>query len=100
MFGAPFGAWTGCGKSDFESLARRLMVPWNGWGGSGSTVPTLGGSLAFGVVFSWAVASRPEAVSQPSRAPAASSVAAARVVRVRMGSSPEVWENGPEGHPP
>src|SRR5262249_16132911 len=32
---------------------------------------------------------RPEKASQPSRAPTATSTAAARVVRVRMGSSPE-----------
>src|SRR5262245_43543937 len=33
MLGAPLGAWTGCGKSGFESFARRLMVPLNGSGG-------------------------------------------------------------------
>src|SRR5262245_2097470 len=37
--GAPLGACTGCGKSDFESLARRLIVPLNGGGGGGRTVP-------------------------------------------------------------
>src|SRR5215831_13289439 len=49
MFGAPAGAFTGCGKSDFDSLARRLMVPRNGWGGFGSTSPPAGGrGAAFG----------------------------------------------------
>ena len=50
MFGAPAGAFTGCGKSAFESFARRLMVPRNGWGGLGSTSPPAGGWLA---AFSW-----------------------------------------------
>src|SRR5262245_21927621 len=46
MFGAPAGAFTGCGKSDFESLARRSMVPLNGWGGFGSTSPPpVGGAV-------------------------------------------------------
>ena len=39
MFGAPFGAFTGWGKSLTESLARRLIVPLNGAGGVGSTTP-------------------------------------------------------------
>ena len=38
MFGAPFGAWTGCGKSGFESFARTAICPLNGAGGTGSTV--------------------------------------------------------------
>src|SRR5262245_21827603 len=37
MLGAPLGAWTGWGKSDFESLAFRPIVPLNGAGGVGST---------------------------------------------------------------
>src|SRR5262249_47623817 len=100
MFGAPAGAWTGCGKSDFESLARRLMVPRNGWGGNGSTAPdgSAGRASAF---FSWATAvvSRPEAVSQPSRVPTASSAAVARVVRVRMVLCPRCGGRRPGREP-
>src|SRR5262245_15906527 len=61
MFGAPAGAFTGCGKSDFESLARKLIVPRNGWGGFGSTSPPAGGWVAaFGWPgLSWARTSRP-----------------------------------------
>src|SRR5262245_24456267 len=48
MFGAPFGAWTGCGKSDFESFARTATCPLNGAGGTGSTVADwAGASSAF-----------------------------------------------------
>src|SRR6516165_6877096 len=96
MFGAPAGAFTGCGKSDFESLARRLMVPRNGWGGFGSTSPPAG---CWVEAFGWpglssARANRPEAASQPSSAPAAIIVAAARVVRILMLSSPVVAAKG------
>src|SRR5262245_9005746 len=42
MFGAPLGAWIGWGKSDFESFARRSIVPRNGCGGLGSTSPAEG----------------------------------------------------------
>src|SRR5262249_7591601 len=91
MFGAPAGAFTGCGKSDFESLARRLMAPRNGWGGVGSTAPPGGG----GAGLSSATANRPDAVNQPSSAPAASIATAARVVRHRMVSTPEDSHSGP-----
>src|SRR5262245_56971066 len=37
MLGAPLGAWTGWGKSVFESLAFRPIAPLNGAGGAGST---------------------------------------------------------------
>jgi hypothetical protein len=37
MFGAPFGAMTGLGKSDFESLTLNPIWPLNGPGATGST---------------------------------------------------------------
>src|SRR5262249_43540261 len=96
MFGAPAGAFTGCGKSDFESLARRLMVPRNGWGGLGSTSPPAGGWVATlgWPALSWPRASLPDAASQPNRAPAASTAAAVTVGRARMVSSPVVEAKG------
>src|SRR5262245_57573062 len=66
------------------------MVPRNGRGGFGSTSPPAGGWVpAFGCArLSWAWASRPEAASQPSRALAASTAAAVRIVRVFMTPPP------------
>ena len=82
IFGAPAGALRGCGKSDFEFLARRSMVPLNAGGGRGRTVPL--GAVSSGARSSaYAVVNRPEAESQPSMVPAASA-STARVVRVRM----------------
>src|SRR5208337_23121 len=72
-FGAPFGAWTGCVKSLFESFARKLMIPWNGWGGAGSTadVPATCDGFA---LFSWANVSAqwPDAAKKPDNTPIAS----------------------------
>src|SRR5262245_47370720 len=86
-FGAPLGAWTSLGKSGVESLTVRPILPWNGGSGIGRTFRRAS-AAAF---LSWArtAGSRPEAASRPGRAPAAITAAAARVVRVRMVSSPQ-----------
>src|SRR5262245_64497653 len=85
-FGAPFGACTGCGNcGGSESRYVRPTLPGKWKSGLGSTLGVLpvGAGSSF---LSWARAgvSRPEAVSQPSRAPTVSTVEAARVVRVRI----------------
>src|SRR5262245_37362006 len=82
--GEPFGAFTGWGKLGVESLKVSAILPLNSGSGLGSWLPLVGGSDLF---WARAMVSRPDAVSQPSRALAANSVAAARIVRVRMGSS-------------
>src|SRR5271165_2484645 len=45
-FGAPLGAFTGWGKSDFESAVVRPMTPLNGGGGEGRTETSGGPALA------------------------------------------------------
>ena len=75
MFGAPAGALTGCGKSLFESFARRLIVPLNGCGGTGNTVPFcagVGSALSALPGCAKLSDSRSLAVSQPRITPAAS----------------------------
>src|SRR5215475_14671366 len=50
IFGAPFGAVTGFGKSGFDSLALRPITPWNCGCGIGRTAdPPLEGALWPGV---------------------------------------------------
>src|SRR5271166_194210 len=67
-FGAPFGAWTGCGKSLFDSFARKLMIPWNGWGGAGSTVDVPATTPGSAFLSRANVSARwPGAVRQPNR---------------------------------
>src|SRR5262245_48922204 len=87
--GAPLGAVTPVGNSDLDSLALRPMTPPNCASGTGRIdEPPVGG---FSGNLLWAyrlLGSLPEAVSQPSNAPAASTVAAVRIVRGRMVSSP------------
>src|SRR5262245_51391137 len=89
-FGAPFGAWTGCGKSLLESLARRLIAPLNGAGGSGNTVPPLGAGAVSTLSALPGCAEigdrRSLAASQPRNAPVASIVAASN--RDRMMGTP------------
>src|ERR1035441_5352190 len=78
--GAPAGAFVTGMVPIVESLYVRPIVPGNFGSGTGSTCEP---PIARPVGFSW-----PEAVSHPSIAPAASIVAAATVVRVRMMSAP------------
>src|SRR5262245_20542712 len=72
-FGAPFGAWTSLGKSGVEPLTVRPILPWNGGSGFGRTLSERSGFLSSAAN---RAASRPLAVSQPSRPPTAISAAA------------------------
>src|SRR5262245_46300894 len=86
-FGAPLGGWTGCGNCGLsESRMVRPTLPgkWKSDRGSTVGVPPAEGVSALGLSSARAVANLPEAASQPSSVPAASTVATDKVVRVRM----------------